>query len=84
MNFFTELSNRWTENSPKFFKKLQYIGLYLASVGGGLTTIPSVPEKLAEIGGYLLTAGAVLAFVAKLPVKDPDYSSLDKKDDERK
>ena len=83
MNFFTELSNRWTENSPKFFKKLQYIGLYLASVGGGLTAIPGVPEKLSQIGGYLLTAGAVIAVIAKLPVKDPDYSSLDKKDNDK-
>lgn len=79
MKFLTELMNRLTANSPKFFKKLQYFGLYLTGLGGGLVAIPGIPEKIATIGGYLLTAGAVISVVAKLPVKDPDYESLDKK-----
>ncbi len=72
MKFFTELMNRLTANSPKFFKKLQYFGLYLSAVGGGLIAIPGIPEKIVTIGGYLLTAGAVLSVVAKLPVTNPE------------
>jgi len=72
MKFITELYNRFTANSPKFFKKLQYFGLYLTTLGGGLVAIPGVPEKIATIGGYLLTAGAVLSVVAKLPVTNPE------------
>jgi len=72
MKFLTELWNRLTANSPKFFKKLQYFGLYLSAVGGGLIAIPGVPEKIATVGGYLLTAGAVISVVAKLPVTNPD------------
>lgn len=72
MKFFTELWNRLSANSPTFFKKLQYFGLYLSGLGGGLIAIPGVPEKIATIGGYLLTAGAVISVVAKLPVTNPD------------
>lgn len=72
MNFLIELWNRLTANSPKFFKKLQYFGLYLSGLGGGLVAIPGISEKIAAIGGYLLTAGAVISVVAKLPVTNPE------------
>ena len=82
MNFFTELSNRLSSNSPIFFKKLQAFGLYLTGFGGALLAIPSLPPKISDIGGYVITAGAVITAISKLPVKDPDYSKLDKKQDE--
>lgn len=72
MKFLTELWNRLASNSPSFFKKLQYFGLYLTGIGGGLIAIPGIPEKISAIGGYLLTAGAVLSVVAKLPVTNPE------------
>lgn len=72
MNFLIELWNRLTANSPKFFKKLQYFGLYLTGLGGGLIAIPGIPEKIATIGGYIITAGAVISVVAKLPVTNPN------------
>lgn len=84
MNFFTELNNRLTKDSPKFFKKLQYLGLYLSGAAGAILAIPSLHNKLQEVAGYILTAGLVLTAVSKLPVKDPDYSTLDKKEDEIK
>jgi hypothetical protein len=82
MNFFTELDNRISSDSPKFFKILQALGLYLTGAAGSVLVIPGIPENLKVIAGYALTAGAVLAAVSKLPVKDPDYSTLDKKKDE--
>lgn len=79
MKFFTELSNRWTANSPKFFKKLQALGLYLSGASGAVLAIPTIPDSLKNIAGYVLTAGLVLTAISKLPVKDPDYNALDKK-----
>lgn len=78
MKFTTELWNRWTAASPVFFKKLQAFGLYLTGASGALLAIPGVPAFIHDIAGYALTAGAVLTAVSKLPVKDPDYSTLDK------
>lgn len=77
MNFFTELKNRWASSSPIFFKKLQSFGLYISGVAGAVLAIPSIPDNIQTIAGYVLTAGAVLTAVSKLPVKDPDYSTLD-------
>lgn len=79
MNFFNELSNRLTTETPKFFKKLQALGLYLSTAATAVLIIPAIPDKIKEIAGYVLTAGLVLAAVSKIPVKDPDYSTLDKK-----
>lgn len=81
MNFFIELNNRITSDSPKFFKKLQALGLYLTGAAGSVLVIPGIPESVKTIAGYSLTIGAVLAAVSKLPVKDPDYSTLDQKKD---
>lgn len=72
MKFLTELWNRLTANSPVFFKKLQYFGLYLSGLGTSLIAIPGIPEKISAIGGYLITAGMVLSVAAKLPVTNPD------------
>lgn len=83
LNFFTELKNRWNKNSPLFFQKLTKFGAWLTGLSVtfiGLSAIPGVtiPEIVPQIAGYLATAGAVTTLVAKLPVKDPDYNTLDK------
>lgn len=84
MNFFTELSERWTANSPKFFKKLISFGAYLTATGIGLFGIPValqelVPKEftfdltlLGTIASYMVLAGLIISVVAKLPVKDTD------------
>lgn len=83
INFFTELKNRWTEHSPVFFKKLMAFGAWLTGASVtliGLAAIPGVaiPDIVPQIAGYLATAGAVTTLISKLPVKDPDYNTLDK------
>lgn len=89
MNFFTELSNRWTESSPKFFKKLISFGAWLTATGLGLIGIPAglteiIPTAvdfdlslLGKIASYMVLAGLIISVVAKLPVKDPE--NLDQK-----
>lgn len=78
MNFFTELKNRITLNSPLFFKKIQATGITLTLLSTALIGIPGIPDRVQEIAGYILTAGIVMTTVAKLTVKDPDYTVLDK------
>ncbi|MCX3264823.1 hypothetical protein [Pedobacter agri] len=56
--------------------------MYLTGAAGSVLVIPGIPENVKTIAGYALTVGAVLAAVSKLPVKDPDYSTLDQKKDE--
>lgn len=82
MNFFTELSKRWTEGSPKFFKKLISFGAWLTATGLGLIAIPAgltelIPKDvnfdlslLSKIASYLVLAGLIISVVAKLPVSD--------------
>lgn len=91
INFWTEWSNRWTANSPIFFKKLISLGAWLTATGIGLIGVPAgleqiIPDTanfdlslLAKIASYMVLAGLIISVVAKLPVKDPDYSQLDKK-----
>ena len=83
LNFFTELQNRWTKHSPLFFKKLMNFGAGLTAASltlVGLGAIPgiAIPDIVPQIAGYLATAGATITFIAKLPVKNPDYETLDK------
>lgn len=82
LNFWIELKNRLSSNSPKFFKKLQAIGVWLAGIATVLLTIPALPDIIHDISGYIITGSLVMAAVAKMPVKDPDYPTLDKPKDE--
>lgn len=77
MNFIKELSERWTQDSPAFFKKLQKFGAWLMGVGLGLFGVPATVEAtmkvnfdlsfIATIAGYFFVIGLVLTVVAKLP-----------------
>lgn len=79
MKFFTELANRWTKDSPKFFKKLQYISLYLIASTTAILVIPKIPETIKNIAEHTLIIGLVMGAISKLPVKDVDYKTIDKK-----
>lgn len=81
MNYFQEFKNRLTKETPKFFKRMLWLGGYLSTAAGAVLAIPGIPEKLQVIAGYVLTAGLVIAAMSKLPVKSPDYDTLDKKDE---
>ena len=83
MNFFTELSARWSASAPTFFKKVQAIGVWLLGTGLGLIAVPATIEQmlpnwdfdlslLGSIASYIVLAGVIINVVAKLPVKDTD------------
>lgn len=88
INFFTELLNRWNQSSPIFFQKLQKFGLWLTATSVtllGLGEIPgiTIPDILPKIAGYMAAAGAMIAVISKLTVKDPDYRTLDKTEQDK-
>lgn len=90
INFWTELSNRWSKTSPVFFKKFQAFGAWCTATGGALIGVPAALNATVEttidlsvmlrIASYLVLAGLVISAMSKLPVKDPDYTTLDKKE----
>lgn len=78
-----ELFSRLTNESPKFFKKIQGIGLTLGAVGAAIVAIPAsvivLPAAIVTLGGYFVAIGLVAAAVAKTTVADT--SVLPKKDE---
>lgn len=89
MNFLREFYNRWNENSPLFFKKIRSFGAWLTATGTALVAVPATLNAtvdtgmdlsiLATISSYIILAGLILTAVSKLPVKNPDYENLDKR-----
>lgn len=68
-----ELKERWTSKTPKFWRKIQKIGIVAGAVGGVLIAAPiSLPSVLVTLGGYLVTAGGVTAALAQLTKDDAD------------
>lgn len=62
----SEVLERLSEPTPKFFKKAFKIMAALGVIGGVIATAPiSLPAGIVAVGGYLATAGAVGAALAK-------------------
>jgi len=60
--------------TPKFFKKLQIIGLTLAAASGALMASPiELPAPFKDVAGYLAVAGGVACAVSQTTVhEEPD------------
>lgn len=94
MNFFVELKNRWNSESPKFHKILQKIGNRLTLIGVALVGIPAAYEAALPngadinlktfvlIASYIFLSGLIITAVAGTAVKNPDYETLDKKNED--
>ena len=73
-----EIFKRLTLPSPSFFKKVQWFGVVIGAIGGGLMAInQQFPDTvvvgfLAKYAKEFVAIGAVIALVAKLPVADPN------------
>ncbi len=66
-----KLKKRWKSETPKFWKKVQKVGIASGAVGAVLIGAPvSLPATLVTIGGYLVTAGSLTAALSQLTVKD--------------
>lgn len=65
------LKQRWGSKTPKFWKKVQRLGIAVGAVGGVLVAAPvALPATLITLGGYLVTAGSLTAALSQLTVED--------------
>ena len=66
-----ELKERWQAKTPKFWKKVQKIGIALGVIGGTIVALPvALPAALVTAGGYLVAAGTVTATLSQLTKED--------------
>jgi len=81
MNFFTELTKRWKQDSPPFFEKMQKLGIWLIATGLALIGVPAlmnslIPDAnfdlslLVKIASYMVLSGAIIKIVAGSTVID--------------
>lgn len=70
-----EILKRLTSESPKFFKRIQALGITFGAIGGAIMAIPAsvvaLPAIVVTMGGYFVAVGIVAAAVAKTTVSDP-------------
>jgi ABC-type protease/lipase transport system fused ATPase/permease subunit len=65
-----ELRKRWSSKTPKFWKKVQKIGIVVGAIGTVILTAPiSLPVGLVSVGGYLVTAGGITAAISQLTIE---------------
>lgn len=73
------IAQRWNAPTPKFWKRVQKIGLAAGAVGAVLIAAPiALPAAVVTIGGYLVTAGSITAALSQLTVEDT--KELDEKE----
>jgi hypothetical protein len=66
-----ELKERWQSKTPKFWKKVQRIGIALGVIGATIVAAPVVlPASLVTAAGYMVAAGTVTATLSQLTKED--------------
>jgi hypothetical protein len=65
------LKERWQSKTPKFWKKVQRIGVALGVIGATIVAAPvALPAAVVTAGGYLVAAGTVTATLSQLTKED--------------
>ena len=65
------LKERWFSSTPKFWKKVQSIGIGLTAVGTFIATAPiALPAALITAGSYAAFGGSLIAAMSQLTVDD--------------
>jgi len=65
------IKERFLAPTPKFWKKVQSIGLVLSAVGTVLITAPvGLPIAIITAGGYAAFGGSLIAAMSQLTVDD--------------
>jgi hypothetical protein len=67
------LKERWYAPTPKFWKKIQSIGIGLTAVGTFIATAPiALPAALITAGSYAAFGGGLIAVLSQLTVDTPN------------
>jgi hypothetical protein len=65
------ITERIKAPTPKFWKKVQKIGLTIGAIGTALIAAPiTLPALVVSAAGYMVVAGTVTAGLSQLTVKD--------------
>jgi len=62
-----ELKKRWLAPTPKFWQKVQHIGIICGSLGIALL---APPFGMPIISGYLITTGSIMGILSQFTIKD--------------
>lgn len=61
------LKERWNAKTPKFWKKVQRIGIIAGALGAAIIAAPvALPAALVTGAGYLIAVGGVTATLSQL------------------
>jgi len=70
------IKERFLAPTPKFWKKVQSIGLVLSAVGTVLITAPvGLPIAIITAGGYAAFGGSLIAAMSQLTVDDSQVAN---------
>ena len=58
---------RFKAPTPKFWKKVQKVGITIGGLGAILV---APPIGLSVVGGYLITAGSIIGVLSQLTIED--------------
>ena len=64
-----EVKKRWLSPTPKFWKSVQRIGIFVGGLG---LVVAAPPVGLAVLGSYMITAGSVIGILSQLTVENSD------------
>lgn len=65
------LKERALSKTPKFWKKVQRLGLVAGAIGLAIAGAPvTLPAAVVGISGYLITIGTVTTALSQLTVED--------------
>jgi hypothetical protein len=64
-----EVKKRWLAPTPKFWKSVQRIGIFVGGLG---LIMVAPPIGLATAGGYLIATGSVIGALSQLTVENSD------------
>ena len=71
MKHLKEVKKRWDSPTPKFWKKVQKIGMVAAGIATVIATAPvALPAAIVAAGGYLAVAGGTIAIGSQLTIED--------------
>lgn len=70
------LKERWKAPTPKFWKKVQKVGILLTAVGTALATAPvALPAAIITAGAYAAFGGGLIAAMSQLTVEDSQVAN---------
>ncbi len=70
------LKQRWKAPTPKFWKKVQRVGILLTAVGTALATAPvALPAAIITAGAYAAFGGGLIAAMSQLTVEDSQVAN---------